>query len=509
MKKLLITFFILISSLASAQSGWTYIYNWPNPYNVLIVTPTPTHTGSPSATPTPTGSATPTPVFTATPVTVTVSNLTPQNTQIPIPTQIPLNPTPNGGPIGISYAASPTPGINTNSYILNVPATPVGGPWGIAYAASPTPGTNVNAFIWNLTPQFTPIAQFTQIPAVATPIGGFIGQSYAASPTPGINVNAFIWNQATPNATIQSNASNQLTQVAIANLALTPWPTQQIYFNNISQPVFQTTPTAVNTPQGTSPTFTPTFSPTPVNVHDTDSVHGERFVATGTITPYPVVENITPIITGGVTLLSTLPAFGSTPIVTGGVTLLSTLPAYGATPIITGGVTLLSTLPAFGATPIITGGTTVVGTLPAGTNTIGGVSLIGPLAAGSNAIGGVSELAPVTVAYMQTPVMNYYVSNNASVSATGMAVTVGGTTYLLTRFQMGVTSIGGSGAVDYVYYENFNPLTNQFVTVSGPQTLSGSGAITFLAIPTPGFAIAVSVTATSGATVKFGGVGTQ
>jgi hypothetical protein len=107
---------------------------------------------------------------------------------------------------------------------------------------------------------------------------------------------------------------------------------------------------------------------------------------------------------------------------------------------------------------------------------------------------------PVTAWPTQIPVFpNYNVSASNTVSVTGSAVTAGSVTYLMNRWNLGSSIIGGSGAVDFAWYGSINPNGNSFVSW-GAVTLSGANATTYFSIPTPSYSMMVSCFTTSAST---------
>ncbi len=157
-------------------------------------TPTSTVTGSPTFTPTVTSlvganvnnwtfNSSPTPQY---PVSVTnwLFNSSP-TPQYPV-SQVNMNPTPMGGPIGQYYAASPTPGINTNSIITGqtvplvfVQAT---GTNTNTPTITNTP-TNTYTFTYTPTNTFTGSATPTNTPTITntpTPLTGITAQENGA-----------------------------------------------------------------------------------------------------------------------------------------------------------------------------------------------------------------------------------------------------------------------------------------------------------------------------------------
>lgn len=111
---------------------------------------------------------------------------------------------------------------------------------------------------------------------------------------------------------------------------------------------------------------------------------------------------------------------------------------------------------------------------------------------------------PTQVPYLAFPTQipifpNYNVSASNSVSVVGAAVTAGSVTYLMNRWNLGSSIIGGSGAVDFAWYGSINPNGNSFVSW-GAVTLSGANATTYFSIPTPSYSMMVSCFTTSAST---------
>lgn len=338
-------------------------------------------------------------------------SVTNQFTPVTPPTQIPLNPTPVGGPIGQAYAASPTPGINTNVF-NNVTVTDAG-------VETPVAGINNKSVTINTskvafdgaqpvsqTNQFTAVPQNTQIPLNPTPVGGPIGQAYAASPTPGINVNSNVLAQpnsvTTPLAGINAKSvtmdTGNVTVITMPNSVTTPLAgiNAKSVTMNTGAVAFASTPiVSAYMVDGAGNTISSTGNSIWTNLKqvggtNVDTNSGNKSAGTMRMvlaTDQPALTNALPM-----SMTNAIPAgsaaIGSVSVSSGGVSLLTNSAAIGSVSVSSGGVSLLTNTAAIGSVSVSSGGVSLL----AGSAALGGVTVLGSLPAGSNAIGGVTVL---------------------------------------------------------------------------------------------------------------------
>ena len=286
---------------------------------VTIVLPSP----SPTPTPTPTGSATPTPTSTSNIGNVTVSNLTPQFTQVPMATTQavsvtnPWTPVPQFTQIPIPAYFTPAPmattqGVSVTNPVVQFTQVPLAtamypintpNPVVIVQTATFTPQNTTGATTptWTPTPTQTSVNvavqnQFTQVSGYPT-----VQVVANAAATPQINTNTFIqvWATPVPMATTQG--------VSLTNNPVT------VTFNATAQPVsiaqhllpvltyYQHTFTAVTTPvvavAGGSATF---FSLAGVLSDPTATADAVTLVQSGTTFTYmvPATNSLTFVLRG-------------------------------------------------------------------------------------------------------------------------------------------------------------------------------------------------------------------
>lgn len=293
--------FTQLPAVAAAQTGTWVVgaqITWPTA--TFTNTPTNTFTNTFTATPTYTGSNTPTntPTGTWTGVQFVKSPIVQANVQDSAGNTI--SSTANAlwvvqqGAIslangtGVSITGGNV-GVSSGITVVNVdnPVTVVLPPTSTPTNTFTNTATATPTFTGSATPTFTPTGTWTGVQFVKSPIIQANVQDSAGN-TISSTANALwvdqqngvtVLVQPTPNLTQVSSASLQLTQVAVAqtqvavlNLALTPWPTQGVNVDNPvtigGQPVSVysvATPTNTYTPTygtGTNtPTNTPTFTP--------------------------------------------------------------------------------------------------------------------------------------------------------------------------------------------------------------------------------------------------------
>ena len=99
--------------------------------------------------------------------------------------------------------------------------------------------------------------------------------------------------------------------------------------------------------------------------------------------------------------------------------------------------------------------------------------------------------------YMISP--NYSLTASASTSATGYAVSITNSAYLFNKASLAVSTIGGTGAVTFAWYESQWPGIAAWVSCGGV-SITGAAANYQIFVPTPAFGYAVSVLGTAAST---------
>ena len=411
-------------------------------------------------------------------------------------------------------------GSPVNAYIYNWTfATPIYGKGTpvivqIIGSATPTP-TYTGTASYTFTPIYTSTNTYTPTNTLPAGTNTYTPVNTATSTNTFTSTNTY-----TPTPTYTSTSTPTFTPTTnIGNVNVTNFPlqftqvpqfTQLPYATQCSVPVYATGTWVINVGNWTYSTNTPTPTPTPTGSAtptptSTTNIGNVNVTNQFTQIPYPsmipTIQNIADSV--GNTLSSTGHSLWTnvtnwaTPMPTAQVQIVGTVTVNTvpqATP-------LAYIVDGVGNTISTTGHSLWVAqqypvTIGAGAQPIGSVTVIGgPVTIGASTITGALPAGTNLLGY----IASYYTSANKSVSATGYASTILGT-YPFTYCMMGVTTIGGTGAVTMSIYSNVNPTYSGFVSL-GSVTITGASAVSSFAVTTgPCLDYAVSVSGIAAST---------